>query len=1154
MSHVQFILGAPHTGKSSKILNEIKEKCADNPTGNPIFILTPEQMTFHTEYQLLLAGRGNSLIRANALSFNRLAHRVMQEVGGLARYHLDEVGKAMLLQKIMTNGTNDLGIYQNYAKKPGFIKKMDELFAEFKNYQLDTDTLRNQLRGEETLRPQTQQKLSTLMAIYDAFNESVLTQYLTTEDYFTLLQEQIPQSQLLRTAEIYIDGYHTFNPLEQAIIQKLAGHAKKLTIALTLDVDATTPLYETTRKTYQNLTEKFTEIGLDVTVQNRQGVSRTTASGHLTDAFMQSQAPYSGRTGMSFFSAPSKREEIEEAARRIYELVQTGQANYNNVAIYAANPADDARLYEALLTKHGIPYFLDVKEPMLTHPVIQLLHTVFDVFTSHWHQRAIFRVLRSGLFVNTEQFAQGSDYEAAVARHLEDIDVLENYVLARTIRKSDWTSGEEWVYSRFHGATQTDEDLAIQASLNAVKQRVVVPLMTLEARLGESKTVRDFATAVFECLESLEIPQKKLPLLEATASGRHQVKEKKQHEQVWPKVLSLFEQLIEVGGSEELGLPDFISIMKAGLEQLSYATIPASLDAVQIGSVKRSRYQLATNFNAPSDYGIKHAFIIGLNDGVLPSTPAESSLLTERDREELLKLEIQLAPSLVQSQQDDIFSLYTVASAAKETLTVSYETADDRFPSYVFSQLERLFPDVAVDKVTSDDVYERLTTSQALFGQTLLQVKQNPEEQGYVEPILQYYHTYEPLRYDLLKKSLGYDNATEKLGAADAKAIYGEEMEASVSRIERFNNCEFAHFMSHGLRLRERKLAEMTLPDIGTLYHEVLKYISLLLKKDRKSFADLTDGDCHRLVEIGIRAVAEQFAFSILSRNERMRTLRSKLAGVVYQTLLTLSRQAGRSGFKERAFELPFGRRPSDVIKTDQRQVGDVKFSLRGIIDRIDVAQGEGKSYLRVVDYKSGKNALELDAVYYGLSLQLLTYLDVAIRGASQISDVGGALYFHVHRPYVTHNAEILTSETLMDELVAMQAGEQRMSGYLPENHEVARLSDAELDVTRGASDIVPVTLKKDGAFAARGNRVLAAGDFDVLREFSNRKIEQSVSRMTEGSLAINPMRHKGQSACDWCAYKAVCKFDSAHNKYRSLPKMTADEALAKIKELMEQP
>ena len=1155
MSKVHFILGRTGTGKTHKILNEIKDKCTKNPTGDPIFIITPEQMTFHTEYQLLLMNKGNSMIRANALSFNRLAHRLMQEVGGLSRYHLDEVGKAMLLQKIMTARNDNLGIFAKYIKKPGFIGKMDELFSEFKNYQLDTINLKEKL-NDTSLQPQTKQKLTILVDIYEEFNETTLKQYLTTEDYFTFLIEVIEASELIKKADIYIDGYHTFNAQEQAVIHKLAQTSQSITIALTACVNDQSTLWNTTLTTYNNLKDILRHLKPNVIQLNVQQASdkHSQAITHLEQNFMQTSTLSELNTNINLLTAPSRRLEIEEVAIRIHQLTRHKGVVLSNIAIYSSNPQTDHRLYQTIFAKHDISHFLDYKESMMIHPVINLLHKTFDIFTKNWNSNTIFTVLKSGIFVNVKNFAVGASYEVAVAKHLEDIDVLENYVLARNIRKSDWTSGTEWSYSKYGVDKHTNAELERKTQLNKIKQQISMPLLKFEATLKNARTAIHFATAVFEFLEQLEIP-KKLQLLTDVAQKQGNQKEKKQHEQVWTKLLQILEQVVEVIGDDEMPLIDFIQIFKTGLEQLTFATVPPSLDAVQIGDITRSRYQLATNFSNPENYGIKHVFIIGVSDGVLPSVGTESSLLSEKEREVLTSLDIQLAPSLVQSQQDEIFSLYTLLSSASESVTLSYTTENEGRPSYMFNHIQSMFPNVQLVDVTCNNPYERLTTKQALFDKTLLNLKLNSNQHAYYEPILQYYERTDQLGYELIKRAVGYKNQVNALSPKLTKEVYGEEIEASVSRIEMFNNCQFAHFMNYGLRLRERNLFELTMPDIGSLYHEALKYISTLIKQERRTFASISTDETKQLAKLGVSETIKKYrAFEILDSSERMNALKYKLTAVVQKTIAALSLQGKRSEFKESFFELRFGKNVDEHknfgIKTAPRQIGNFNLSLKGIIDRIDTAHVGDKTYLRVVDYKSGKKELELDTVYYGLSLQLLTYLDVALTGLDANNHNAGALYFHIHNPYTQINDEILTTTSLESTLWTEQSADYRMTGYLPENYEVAMISDTDLEkgiATR--SDVVPITLKKDQTFATRGNKILTTDDFEALRTFANKKIEDAVTTMTAGNLNINPSSHKASTACDWCKFKAVCKFDSAYNLHRNLPKVKPEDALMMIKE-----
>ena len=1156
MSKVKFIIGRTNVGKTYKILNEIKEKCTNDPLGNPIFIITPDQMTFHMEYQLLNMIKNNSTVRSNVTSFNRLAHRIMQEVGGLSRDALDDVGKAMLLKKIMLARFEDLGIFSKYIKKPGFIKKMDELFSEFKNYQVDTQQLINKL-DESNISKQSKQKIEILSNIYEEFNETTLTKYLTKDDYFTFLIQSLEKSELIEKSEIYIDGYHTFNSQEQEIIVKLANTAKSTTILLTLDETDDSTLWNTTKATFADLTEKLKSLKPEVSKLQRNEKQHLKPSelAHLERNFMQGNIKYDGplESNINLFNAPNRISEIEEVAKRIYSLAYDDNIAYSNIAIYMANPSKEARNLKTIFSKYDIPIFLDFKESMMMHPVINTIHKVFEIFTSNWSNNKIFGVVKNGLFIDVENFASDASYEKAVVKHLEEIDVLENYVIARNIKKLDWVSGKTWHFSKFGMNRQTDEEIEIEALINNTKHKIAFNLLTLEENLKSGTTAKEMATAVFTFLENLDVP-KKLQLMMTTAEAHGFQKEKKQHEQVWHKILQILEQIVEVTGDLPIELEEFIQIFKTGLEQLNFSTVPPSLDAVQIGDLTRSRYQLATNFYDVSTYGIKHAFIIGANDGVIPSTPAETSLLSEKEREALKGLGAILAPSLIEVGKDEIFNIYTILSSASCSVTISYTTDNSSHPSYILTIVSNMFPAIDVVETKEEDLYERLTTEKALLDKTLSTLNSNADLHYHIEPVLNYFEKHDQQNAGLIKSASHYKNVVDELPQELTQKIYTKEIEASVSRLEMFNKCQFAHFLSYGLKLRERDTFELEISDIGTLYHEALKHVSILIRKDGRSFASLSFKEITQLAQLGVdEVIKKDRSFEVLVSNVRMQVLKRKLTAVVQKTITALMMQGKRSDFKESFFELRFGKNVNEHgaygIKTKTRQVGDFTLSLKGIIDRIDTTEVDERRYVRVVDYKSGKNELALDSVYYGLSLQLLTYLDIAVNGLNA-SHNAGALYFHVHNPFTQINEELLSTDFVGRTVLNEQTASYRMTGYLPENLEVAKLSDTHLaDGAATRSDVVPITLKKDETFAARGNNTLSAEDFDILRIYANNKIVEAVELMTEGQININPSKHKAASACDWCKYKSVCKFDPSFNKERNLPKMKESEALEKIKE-----
>ncbi len=230
---VRLLIGRSGSGKTTQCLNEIRTKLTEDPQGNPLIYLVPDQMTFVSEYALINTPGLGGMIRAQVFSFTRLAWRILQETGGMSRYHLNSTGISMLIQKIIEEKKDELHLFKRAADKVGFISQVEQMLIEFKRYCVqpaELEVQKNQL-SEQTL----QDKLHDLQLIYEGFEEALLNKYIDTEDYFRLLSESISQSTYLEKAEIYIDGFFSFTPQEYMIIGQLMKHCPQVTITLTLD-------------------------------------------------------------------------------------------------------------------------------------------------------------------------------------------------------------------------------------------------------------------------------------------------------------------------------------------------------------------------------------------------------------------------------------------------------------------------------------------------------------------------------------------------------------------------------------------------------------------------------------------------------------------------------------------------------------------------------------------------------------------------------------------------------------------------------------------------------------------------------------------------------------------------------------------------------
>ena len=1170
---IRLIIGRSGVGKTNKMLSEIKEKCDTLPQGDPIFVIVPDQMSFHTEYQLLKQSKRPSLMRVQGLSFNRFAYRILQETGGLSRSHLNEVGLAILLQKIMNEKKEELELFPAYINKPGFTQKISQIISELKSYCVSPNQLATIFEKQESNKSwstQSARKLTDLAILYESFSQLTLNKYLMTEDYFTLLSEQIATSQTVATSEFYIDGYHLFNKQEELILFQLMKAAKSVTVVLTHDPQSTSQVFNMPSRTYTRLMNGISEMGLSVEIEEleKNGTGRLikdNAITHLERNFLQYPQVPSKATGISFFSAVNYRLEIEEVARRIYKLVHKEGYTYSDIAIYTG----DADIYNeriaTIFETYDIPFFLDHKESMLHHPTINLLYHIFDVILKGWRHEPIFTIIKTGLFIEVDTIKKGQSFYDFFQEYHQQIDRLENYCLMRNIKKADWQSKEAWSFERYRGLgkgyVETKEDLENKALLNQLRTTVTKKIVGFEKGLLKAKTYKEFAIVTFKFLEEMEIP-KKLKFLEESASELQDLQKLKQHEQVWNQLLALFEQLVEIGQEEFVSLDDFVTVFKSGLEEMNYLTVPPRLDQVSIGELRRSRYQLVNNLKDEGEYGIKHAFVIGVNEGQIPKMQTEGSLINEVEREQLKNLGIELAPSLEQTQIDEQFILYTVFTSPKETLTLSYTSSNDEgkefLPSYIYGHLKNLFPNAEekhIGRQWNENIYENLTTVRKSLAEVIGLLKDAPEKKPYVEPLLEYYKKAAPLNYEVIQQILNYQNQVTFLEEKMTKKLYTEEIVASVSRLELFNQCEFAHYVRYGLKLKERELYRLDLPHIGELYHEALKRIAILIQEEGKSFASLTPEECYHLAKEASDELSHQLLFQILKQNKRMISLTERLTQVVYKTLIGLKYQGEKSLFKPMYFEMPFDTHETKGIHLKPQDLNNgFKLSLKGIVDRIDVATTEDKTYLRVVDYKSSQKQLNLDAVFYGLSLQLLTYLDVVVTNALQLvevpAEVGGLLYFHVHRPFINYDEELLQQESVESFIEQLQQEKYKMTGYLPEDYEVVMLSDERLKDQLTKSDIVPITLKKDGSFSSVGNSILSEENLNLLRAYTNKKIKDSAIKITQGHLEINPSQYGGLTACTYCDYRSVCQIDPdlRQNGFRTLTQMKTDAALAAMK------
>lgn len=1148
---------SPHSSLLSEyVLQRVKEEMAQDPLGKPIFYIVPEQMTFQQEYQLLQDETLKGSIRTQVVSFSRLAYRILQETGGITKQFIGSTGTQMVLKKIIEQRKEPFLMFQKAKDKLGFLQEIERLITEFKRHQITPEQLAEQLQFTQENVP-LHQKLTDLYDIYAELTHYLKSKYIDGEDQLTLLIEKIKDSTLLENATIFIDGFHRFTPLELNIIRELLIHCNTVTITLTLDeANVTEPideldLFYQTKETFITLHKLAKDCRVPTLaplVINDKKFAPAIA--HLATHFDTRPTPaFTEKVEETIVLAEAvhPRAEIEGIIQEILHLVRDRGYRYRDIAIFVREPEQYYDLLQTLFRDYDIPVFVDMKRTMLNHPFIELIRSLLEIVETNWKYDALFRLLKTGYIQpQAEEYPLTSDA----------IDQLENYVLEHGIRsKERWLQAEDWKYHRFIGFTeakQTDEELAIEKAINSYRKQVVAALINFDTAMRKATTVRERCLVLYEVVEHLNIPQQ-LELAKYTFEKAGELEKAREEEQVWQAVLDLLDELIELIGEEKLSLSLFRKMVEAGLESLQFAHVPPSLDHVIVGSIDHSRI---TNK--------KCVFLIGVNEGAWPLKPAGDGILNESERTFLEQFGVKLAASSRRVLLDDYFYMYSAFTLGTDFLWVSYVLADhegnSKTPSQMIHRMREFFPYLTDPILLTDpeelqDAERFITTREQTRGPLAIQLARYIRGYPIADlwwDVLNWYITHETktsTTYRILQ-SLFAKNVPQKLADETVAQLIPDHVHASVSRLEMFYRCSYQHFLQYHLQLQERKLYTLEAPDIGQLFHEALKLIPEFVAGDRRDFSELTKQDATHYAARAVQQLAPILQHHILASSNRYRYIMRKLQQVIAQATYVLSEQARASGFTPVGLEIDFRHKgqlkPLEIELTDKR-----KLILRGRIDRVDKAKIDNQLYLRIIDYKSSKHSLALEDVYYGLSLQMLTYLDVVLQQAEdwlkEKASPAGILYFHVHQPLLSKE-EVIKDEELEKELFK----EYKMRGLLVADATVARTMDTTLDT--GYSNIIPVALRKDGGFYSK-SQVADYETFSLLRKHTQQLIKKAGREIISGEVKLNPYENKLGSACRFCSFRSICQFDPlfVENNYRRLQPLEQEEVLKKIAEQVDE-
>lgn len=1126
---IRFIFGRAGSGKSYYCLNQIKKKLT-NDKNNKLIILVPDQYTFQTEKKLLEYVGEKSLLRAEVLSFKRMATRVFDKCGGRAINVIEDSGKNMLIYKLLKDKGEELKYFNRISKQQGFVGIVSKSITEFKKYNISEEILKEkELEIEDR---DLKEKVSDLASIYETFNESLHKGYIDSEDILSILAKKLNEFHLYNDAEIWVDEFTTFTPQQLEVLKVLAKQCKNVNITLCSDgeiqfTEGETDIFDVIKNTENRILKMMQENNISYKEPvnlNKKNIYRFRESkelGHIEKYFFN--YPFkiykSECKDIRLYKANNNYSEIEWVAQDILKLVRDKGYRYKDIAVVCREIDSYDKITSVIFNEYNIPYFLDKKREILSNPLVVLIISALEILVTNWSYESVFKYVKSGLITLETNF----------------IDKLENYILANGIKGYKWTR-DLLIYG---DEELTQEEIEIFEYMEEIRR----PIINLYNKIKDNVSIRKYCTALYEFLLEIKAFETMDKLLNDFDNKGMQDKVK-EYTQVPSIVIDMLDQAVEVLGDEVVDLKTFSKILVSGFEEKEIGVIPMSLDQVNIGDIARIKGR-----------DVKALYIVGANDGVLPSANKDEGILSDEDRIELKSIGIELASDTRSRVFEEQFMVYTALTIPSNYLMITYPMADfdgkSLRPSIIIPRLKKILPKLSEESEIfnsnlSYDKYYNITAPVPTFNE-LIEALRREYEKEEIEPYwietFKWFEKNEEFkdRTKIIFNGLNYTNLVEKIPREKMKKLYSNDngrLMFSVSRIEKYAQCPFGYYVQYGLKAKDRKVYEFTAPDLGSFMHDILDQFTNKIRKENILWGDLTKDKCAEIVNELVNSKLKSETNSILNSNKKYKYFSERFKKTITKSVTVISEQMRKGEFDIFKSEFDFGDfKDSDPIKLELPSKEIVY--LKGRVDRIDKVDLNGETYIRIVDYKSGSKSFDLNELYYGLQIQLLVYLDAILKNSKKILKTqcmpGGILYFKIDNPIIK-SKKALTDEEIQVEVLK----KLKMDGLLLKNVELVKSMDRDMETY---SLIIPATFKKDGDFTSTSS-VVTESQFELLRKYVNDKMIEICEEMLSGEVKIEPCKSSKVTYCDYCDYSSICQFDTSikDNKYKIISKKKKDD------------
>lgn len=1140
-------------------------------------LLVPDQFSLQAERDAFFYLDKTGLMDLAVVDFSALGHKILKEAGGPVPPLIDKYGRHMLLTRILEESDDALKIYKGVRGKNSFVERVNMLISEMKRSEVSVDMLRE---VSESLEDSSflKYKLKDIVTLFSLYEEAIAGKYLDSEDYITFYGDKMLDSSLVAASDVWVYGFDTFTPKNMLVLERILKTARSLNIVMTWEDAAKTPpersakddagdpsqsgddvtgscrhiacgdagflaaddredLFSLTGFVIRNLVEMAEDLNEEVTCQAITGSGRDNLWSKTMREISVSQEDSLQEKDPRITAVCTSNiyAEADRAAAYILQLMREHGYRFGDIVVVCNDTGLRSGVIRRTFVRWGIPVFIDQKRKVIQHPVVGFLLSLLEIIGNGYRDSAVMQLIKSGFLGLAE----------------EEQDALENYVQQFKIRGTLWKKP----FSRM-GDNYTAEDLN---RFNELREQVVSVIETARDRIGKYNTAGEKIRGLYgfladdfmmeDRIEAMAKAQQEAGFLDGAADTG----------QSWNVICRIFDQIVETVGEERLSGRALRQIVEAGLAEMEIGIVPVNPDSVLVGTMQRTRVGR-----------VKALLVLGANEGLLPLQKTDEGLLSEREKAVLEEMDLEFSRTEDMVKQEERMAIYRTLSQPEERLYVSCsridETGGELRPSAVFRELENFLQSRAEsdDSVVLGDLEDGEVTEIAVSPKGaisyLTDAFREYLEDGKLDEDWLYaglwYGSHDPEEMERIRRGMEFDNEQNALGGQLADALYRGDrraIEASASRLEKYSGCPFAHFISYGLRPEDLRVFEMGPREIGDIYHECLMKLSRRLTApmtgedglpetaaapgsagDAGTVTDpdsrwmkITQEECREEIRRILQEETGTYREGLLAsgRNESYRA--ERIVDICSRAAWAMIGQVRRGRIREMYFEQPFAR--GAELAPIRVNAGEHEVLIKGKIDRMDVLDLP-ESAVRIIDYKTGGDAVDVEQIRCGYKLQLMLYL----KAATQKQEVkpAGVFLFKIREIDADADARtVVPGEAAVEERME---DAYKLEGIVLNDMDMIDSMDTEIG---GASKVLPIKyVKKNGSYSgSSGGYLFSREEFEELSQQVDQQVERICREISDGKIDIRPkketkkdMEGNYRTSCKYCSYKSICMFDTA--------------------------